>query len=143
MGAEEVKSEAAVRANGDALETSRRDARVLLWFATRFGKNVGATVLDSIVTAELDLRDNRLSSGNESKFWTAYRDLAAAVKPASVEFILSTCEHPFREHDQARKWKLGNARIMSLVYRFRGRGIDYPTVTSNILVCRNHLQCKS
>ena len=116
MGAEEVKSEAAVRANGDALETSRRDARVLLWFATRFGKNVGATVLDSIVTAESDLRDNRLSSGNESKFWTAYRDLAAAVKPASVESILSTCEHPFREHDQARKWKLGNARTTKSWY---------------------------
>ena len=70
MGAEEVESEAALRANGDALETSRRDARVLLWFGTRFGKNVGATVLDSIVTAKVGIsqRDNRLSSGNESKF---------------------------------------------------------------------------
>jgi hypothetical protein len=110
MGAEGVKSEAAVGADEDALETSRRDARVLLWFATRDGKKVGETVLQNIVTADSDLRDKERTSGNEAKFWTAYRDLAAAVKPASVESILSTCEHPFGDRDPAGKKKLGNAR---------------------------------
>ena len=56
------------------------------------------------------LRDGERTPKVEFRFWTAYRNLAAAVKPASVESILSTCRHPFGRCGQSGKWKLGNAR---------------------------------
>ena len=119
MRADGRTSEAAVQAHADALETSRKDARVLLWFATREGRKLDKKVLQDVVDAESKL-SNTPTSEDEVKFWTAYRDLAAAVQPASVESILSTCEHPFDKQGRFRKWsdrqgrsrerKLGNAR---------------------------------
>jgi hypothetical protein len=106
MGADGGKSKGAE----DALATSRQDAQVLLWFAARAGKKVEPKVLESMVTADSDLTAKGRKSGTEARFWTAYRDLAAAVKPASVESILSTWKHPFGEHGQEGNEKLGNAR---------------------------------
>jgi hypothetical protein len=117
MGAEEAKSEAALGANEDPLESSRKDARVLLWFASRDGnKKVAETVLQDVVTAESNLREKDRTSDNEAKFWTAFRDLAAAVKPASVESILSTCQHPFGKHGPTGKMDLGSARVTKRWY---------------------------
>jgi hypothetical protein len=117
MGTAEIKSETTAGPAEDPLESSRRDARVLLWFAGRDGnKRVAETVLQDVVTAEANLREKDRTSDNESKFWTAYRDLAAAVKPASVESILSTCQHPFGRHGPTGKLDLGSARITKRWY---------------------------
>ena len=80
MRADGRTSEAAVQAHADALETSRKDARVLLWFATREGRKLDKKVLEDVVDAESKL-SNTPTSEDEVKFWTAYRDLAAAVQP--------------------------------------------------------------
>ena len=115
MAATGATSKPILNAKGEALEQSRTDAGVLLWFATREGKKVAERVLSNIVNAQSQLNSPQRTALVEARFWTAYRDLAAAVKPASVESILSTCSsHPFR--DYGGKWtlwnrnKLGNAR---------------------------------
>jgi hypothetical protein len=67
MRADGRTSEAAVEAHADALETSRTDARVLLWFATREGRKVDKKVLEDIVDAESKLSNNPTSE-NEVTF---------------------------------------------------------------------------
>ena len=107
---------AAEQAEANALESSRMDARVLLWFATRKGKRVDKSVLEQVVTADSQLDREQRDSGNEAAFWTAFRDLAAAVRPASAESILSTLDHPFGKSAHATQHKLGNARSTKRTY---------------------------
>jgi hypothetical protein len=72
------------------LEESLGDASVLLWFATREGKEVGDGVLRDIVNAQSKLKEGAPDPRVEGSFWMAYRDLAKAVRPASVDSILAT-----------------------------------------------------
>src|SRR5262245_5989283 len=83
------------------LKESLGDASVLLWFATREGKEVDDSVLQAIVTAQSKLREGVRDPEIESSFWTGYRKLAKAVRPASIDSILATYSYPFGYHHSA------------------------------------------
>ena len=86
------------------------DASVLLWFATREGKEVDDSVLKAIVTAQGTLREGVRDPKIEGNFWTGYRKLAKAVQPASIDSILATYGYPFGyHHGVSRKRRLTDA----------------------------------
>jgi hypothetical protein len=89
-----------------ALRESLEDASVLLWFATREGKKVDDGVLKDIVSTQSVLRQGAQNPELEGRFWAAFRELAAAVKPASVDSILATYNYPFGYHGESgkRRW---------------------------------------
>ena len=83
----ESKNEETISAAQDRpLKESLADASVLLWYATREGKEVAEKSISDIVLAQSSLSAGTRDPEVESRFWAALRALAAAVKPASVEF---------------------------------------------------------
>jgi hypothetical protein len=72
------------------LVRSLSDARQLLWFATREGKDLPGEIVDAIVEAESVLRSGNRDPGIEGRFWVAFRNLAAGVRPVSVDSIVAT-----------------------------------------------------
>lgn len=102
--------DAGARSPDGPLREALEDAKVLLWFATRDGRPVDDAVLSDLVCARSKLTSEGHDPDVEGTFWTAYRKLAAAVKPASVESILSTCKHPFGDYGQDDESRLANAQ---------------------------------
>jgi hypothetical protein len=90
------------------LKESLGDASVLLWFASREGKDVDDEVLKKIVTAQSKLNEGVRDPEVEGGFWTAYRKLAQAVQPASIDSILATYGYPFGYHHNVA----GNRRLI-------------------------------
>jgi hypothetical protein len=126
--AETKHAKAPSAAQEKPLHESLEDASVLLWFATREGKEVDDPVLRDIVRAQSELRGGVCDAEVEGSFWAAYRKLAKAVQPPSIDSILSTYNYPFGYHHS----KTGKRRlaICSSVY-------------SNVLGGGNHIQCQS
>lgn len=105
------------------LKESLGDASVLLWFATREGKDVDDQVLRDIVRAQSTLRDGP-DPEVEGVFWTAYRKLAKAVQPASIDSILSTYSYPFGyHHTTTGKRRLTDAAKTKRMYSWLSLGI--------------------
>jgi hypothetical protein len=105
------------------LKESLGDASVLLWFATREGKEVDDEVLRDIVRAQATLRDGP-NPEVEGIFWTAYRKLAKAVQPASIDSILATYSYPFGYHHAATgKRRLTDAARTKKLYSWLSLGI--------------------
>jgi hypothetical protein len=77
------------------LHESLDDATILLWFATREGKEVEDSVVRDIVKAQSELRGGGRNAAVEGRFWTAYRKLAKAVQPVSIESILANYGYLF------------------------------------------------
>jgi hypothetical protein len=106
------------------LHESLEDASLLLWFATREGKEVDDEVLRDIVRAQSALRGGAQDPEVEGTFWTAYRKLAKAVQPASIDSILSTYNYPFGyHHGRTGKRRLADARATKKVYTRFALGI--------------------
>ncbi len=99
---------ASSEAHDKPLRQSLADASVLLWYATREGKPVSEKVLKDIVLAQSTLTSGIRNPTLEGRFWGALRELAAAVKPASVELILATYSDLFDDHHR----KLGQGRLV-------------------------------
>jgi hypothetical protein len=105
--------------NGDAgapsgaqekpLRESLEDASVLLWYATREGKQVSKETIGDIVEAQSSLIPGTRNPPLESRFWVALRELAAAVQPASVDSILATYSYPFGDYGRSGKRRLTDA----------------------------------
>jgi hypothetical protein len=91
------------------LSESLEDASVLLWFATREGKPVSNETVAHIVAAQSVLSEKRRDPEVEGQFWVAFRDLATAVQPVSVDSILATYSYPFGDHgrsgEQPTDWR--------------------------------------
>ena len=89
---------------------------MLLWFASREGKDVEDKVLTTIVSAQSKLRHGP-NPEVEGLFWTAYRKLAKAVQPASIDSILATYSYPFGyHHSKTGKRRLTDAAKTKKVY---------------------------
>jgi hypothetical protein len=77
------------------LRESLEDASVLLWYATREGKPVSNETVEHIVAAQAMLSAKTRDPKLEGQFWVAFRDLATAIRPVSVDSILATYSYPF------------------------------------------------
>jgi hypothetical protein len=112
----ESKDTAVPAAQDDPLQESLGDASVLLWFASREGKDVEDKVLTTIVSAQSKLRHGS-DPEVEGRFWTSYRKLAKAVQPASIDSILATYSYPFGyHHSKTGKRRLTDAARTKKVY---------------------------
>jgi hypothetical protein len=80
------------------LRESLEDASVLLWYATREGKPVSKETVEHIVAAQAMLSTRSRDPDVEGDFWIAFRDLATAIRPVSVDSILATYSYPFGDH---------------------------------------------
>jgi hypothetical protein len=98
-----IGSEKASTAHEKPLRESLDDASVLLWYATREGKNVSDQTVQHIVRAQSVLNSEARDPVVESLFWAAFRDLATAVQPVSVDSILATYSYPFGEQSRNAK----------------------------------------
>jgi hypothetical protein len=99
------------------LRESLEDASVLLWYAAREGKQVSKETIGDIVDAQSKLRAGIRDKDVEGKFWAAFRELAAAVKPASIDSILATYSYPFDcHHSKSGKQRLADARATKKRY---------------------------
>lgn len=118
-----LDAQAVAAAQERPLKESLGDASVLLWFATREGKEVDDEVLRDIVRAQATLKDGP-NPEVEGIFWTAYRKLAKAVQPASIDSILSTYSYPFGDHHAATgKRRLTDAANTKRMYSWLSLGI--------------------
>ena len=85
------------------------DAQVLLSYATREGKTFPDEMVQTIVEAQtLSSRASIPEPELESRFWLAFRNLAAAVRPVSVDSIIATYGNPFGA-SKKRGTAFGNA----------------------------------
>jgi hypothetical protein len=89
------------------LRESLEDASVLLWFATREGKPVSKETVEHIVQAQSMLSERRRDPEVEGQFWVAFRDLATAIRPVSVDSILATYSYPFGDHGRPSEHPVG------------------------------------
>jgi hypothetical protein len=90
------------------LKESLEDASVLLWYATREGKPVSRETVEHIVAAQFMLSRKSRDPEVEGQFWVAFRDLATAIRPVSVDSILATYSYPFGDHgrpDRRTGWR--------------------------------------
>ncbi len=87
---------------------SINDAQVLLWYATREEKRFSDAMVQTIVEAQSLTVPGASNAALEGQFWLAFRDLAAAVRPVSVDFIIATYGYPFGAMKR-RGTALGNA----------------------------------
>src|SRR5918994_6373740 len=89
------------------LKESLEDASVLLWYATREGKSVSRETVEHIVAAQFMLSRKNRDPEVEGQFWVAFRDLATAIRPVSVDSILATYSYPFGDHGRPREHATG------------------------------------
>ena len=90
------------------LRESLEDSSVLLWYASREGKQVTEKTINDIVLAQSVLGPRTRDPCVEGRFWAAFRELAAAVYPASIDSILATYSYPFGDHsNKTDKRRLG------------------------------------
>jgi hypothetical protein len=92
-----------------ALSESLEDARVLLWYATREGKQLPEDMVQTIVDAQSLLGPGRHDPGLECRFLVAFRALAAAMRPVTVDSIEATYGYPFGNRSAQSRRRLGNA----------------------------------
>jgi hypothetical protein len=116
------------------LRESLDDASVLLWYATREGKPVSKETVEHIVAAQAMLSAKNRDPEVEGQFWIAFRDLATAIRPVSVDSILATYSYPFGDHGRPddrrsgwRAWWFGT--------RGRRRLVDAATTKKRYSVC--------
>lgn len=98
------------------LKESLEDASVLLWYATREGKQVSEKALSDIVQAQSTLSAGDRNPEVEGRFWVAFRELATAVQPASVDSILATYSYPFGDYSRSGKRRLTDAAATKKKY---------------------------
>jgi hypothetical protein len=98
------------------LKESLEDASVLLWYATREGKEVSKETISDIVLAQSSLSAGTRNAEIEGRFWGALRELAAAIKPASIDSILATYSYPFGQHGESGKRRLVDAAATKKKY---------------------------
>jgi hypothetical protein len=98
------------------LRESLEDASVLLWYATREGKQVSKETIRDIMEAQSSLLPGTRNPQLEGRFWVALRELAAAVKPASVDSILATYSYPFSDPGKSGKRRLVDAAATKRKY---------------------------
>ena len=113
------------------LRESLKDASVLLWYATREGKQVSKETITDIINAQSTLKPGIRNAEVEGSFWAALRELAAAVKPASIDSILATYSYPFGHHDQSGKGRLVDAKSTKP---------RYSSAAIGVLICLLRLQ---
>src|SRR5919106_1850070 len=116
------------------LRESLEDASVLLWYATREGKPVSKETVEHIVAAQAMLSKRSRDPDVEGDFWIAFRDLATAIRPVSVDSILATYSYPFGDHGRPderhtgwRAWWFGTGG--------RRRLVDAATTKKKYSVC--------
>jgi hypothetical protein len=116
------------------LRESLEDASVLLWYATREGKPVSKETVEHIVAAQAMLSTRSRDPEVEGDFWIAFRDLATAIRPVSVDSILATYSYPFGDHGRPderhtgwRAWWSGGGG--------RRRLVDAATTKKKYSVC--------
>ncbi len=106
------------------LKESLADASVLLWYATREGKQVTEKTISDIVLAQSSLSAGTRDPEVEGRFWVALRELAAAAKPASVDSILATYSYPFGDyHSQTGKRRIVDAMTTKKRYGWAAVGV--------------------
>jgi hypothetical protein len=98
--AEGEPSSAPAIAHEKPLRESLADSSVLLWYATREGKDVSPETVQHIVAAQSVLNAAVRDPTVEGQFWVAFRNLAMAVRPVSVDSILATYSYPFGDHNR-------------------------------------------
>lgn len=94
------------------LKESLEDASVLLWYATREGKPVSNETVEHIVAAQSTLSAKTRDPELEGRFWVAFRDLATAVQPVSVDSILATYSYPFGDRSRSGASRTGRRRLV-------------------------------
>jgi hypothetical protein len=115
------------------LRESLEDASVLLWYATREGKAVSKETVEHIVAAQAVLSTKSRDPEVEGQFWVAFRDLATAIRPVSVDSILATYSYPFGDHGRPehhtgwRAWLPGS--------RGRRRLVNAATTKKKYSIC--------
>jgi hypothetical protein len=114
--ATEGESASAPLAAEKPLKESLEDASVLLWYATREGKEISKEAISDIVFAQSSLGAGTRCAEVEGRFWGALRELAAAVKPASIDSILATYSYPFGQHGESGKRRLVDAAATKKKY---------------------------
>lgn len=121
------------------LRESLEDASVLLWYATREGKPVSKETIAHIVQAQLVLSKKNRDPEVEGQFWAAFRDLATAIRPVSVDSILATYSYPFGDHGRPERrtgwltWWPGRAG--------RRRLVDAATTKKKYSICAIIVLC--
>jgi hypothetical protein len=113
------------------LRESLEDASVLLWYATREGKQVSEKTISDIVEAQSSLIPGVRNPQLEGRFWAALRELAAAAQPASVDSILATYSYPFGDYG-----RIGKRRLVDAATTKR----NYSVASIVVLVCLLILQ---
>ena len=101
-----------------ALSESLEDARVLLWYATREGKQLPEDMVQTIVDAQSLLGPGQHDPGLECRFLMAFRALAAAMRPVTVDSIEATYGYPFGSRSAQSRRRLGNAVKTKRRYSF-------------------------
>jgi hypothetical protein len=81
--------------DGSPLRQSINDAQVLLWYATREGKTFPAEIAQTIADTDALLNSGKRDTALESRFWSDFRDLAAAMQPVTVDSVGATYGYPF------------------------------------------------
>jgi hypothetical protein len=121
------------------LRESLEDASVLLWYATREGKPVSKETVEHIVAAQWLLSTKNRDPEVEGQFWVAFRDLATAIRPVSVDSILATYSYPFGDHGRPderigwRAWLSGSGG--------RRRLVDAATTKKKYSICSVFVLC--
>jgi hypothetical protein len=134
---EEPRAQSA--AHEKPLRESLEDASVLLWYATREGKPVSKETVEHIVAAQWLLNTRNRDPEVEGQFWVAFRDLATAIRPVSVDSILATYSYPFGDHGRPehrsgwRAWLHGS--------RGRRRLVDAATTKKKYSICSVIVLC--
>jgi hypothetical protein len=111
--------------DGSPLRQSINDAQVLLWYATREGKTFPAEIVQTIADTDALLNSGKRDTALESRFWPAFRDLAAAMQPVTVDSVGATYGYPFgsRRMDKGlgdavstkRRYSIGAIVVLTLL----------------------------
>ena len=121
------------------LRESLEDASVLLWYATREGKPVSKETVEHIVAAQSVLSTKSRDPEVEGQFWVAFRDLATAIRPVSVDSILATYSYPFGDHarpEHRTGWRAWWSRAPG-----RRRLVDAATTKKKYSICSVLVLC--
>jgi hypothetical protein len=105
-------------APGTTLRESLEDADILLWYTTREGKQISEKAIEDIVRAQSLLGTGERNPEVEAQFWVAFRELATAARPASIDSILATYSYPHGNYGRSRRRFLSDAAVTKKWYTY-------------------------
>jgi hypothetical protein len=105
-------------APGTTLRESLEDADILLWYTTREGKQISEKAIEDIVRAQSLLGTGERNPEVEAQFWVAFRELATAARPASIDSILATYSYPHGNYGRSGRRFLSDAAVTKKWYTY-------------------------